>query len=143
MTRVREAEESHKEFVRFILVGGSGTVVNYLVLAVTYQLLHWPVILAALLSNETAMVSNYFCHEHWTFNGDRHGSRRTRFLRYQLVATGGIVITSVILSILVHFGFHYLVANGIAILVAVSWNFAMSHRWAWRRAPAEVLEQVA
>lgn len=141
--KVREAEESHKELARFLIVGGSGTAVNYLVLTLTFHYLHWPLILAALISNETAMICNFFCHEHWTFNGDRHGTRKVRFGRYQLVATGGIIITSVFLDILVRFGLHYLVANAVAIAIAVSWNFAMSHRWAWRRAPIEALENVA
>lgn len=141
--KVRSVEDHHKELARFLVVGGSGTLVNYLVLTLTYHYLGWPVILAALLSNETAMISNFFCHEHWTFAGDRHGTRKIRFVRYQFVAAGGIIITSILLALLVHLGFHYLVANAIAILIAVSWNFAMSHRWAWRRAPLEVLENVA
>ncbi len=143
--RVREAEESHKELVRFLIVGGTGTAVNYIVLTLTYHFLGWPVILAALLSNEVAMVTNFFCHEHWTFanRDDRHGSRKSRFVRYQFVATGGIIITTVMLTILIHFGMHYVLANAFAIIVAVSWNFVMSHRWAWKRTAIEVLEKVA
>jgi len=141
--RIRETEESHKELARFLLVGLSGTLVNYAVLTLTYHFLHFPVFVAALLSNESAMITNFFCHEHWTFNGERHGSGKRRFLRYQLVATGGIIITTVVLTVLVHFGIQYLIANGIAIIVAVSWNFFMSHKWAWRRVPEEVFENVA
>lgn len=140
---VHEAEEQHKEMARFLLVGGSGTVLNFFVLTLTYHYFHWPVILAALVSNELAMVSNFFCHEHWTFNGDRHGTRRLRFVRYQFVAAGGIVLSSVILTVLVRVGLHYLIANLIAIGIAVSWNFFMSHRWAWRRTASELLENVA
>lgn len=141
--RIRRAEESHKELGRFLLVGVSGTLVNYAVLTATYHFLHWPVVISALLANEAAMVSNFFCHEHWTFNGERHGSGRRRFLRYQVVATGGIIITTAILTVLVHLGMQYLIANAVAIIIAVSWNFFMSHKWAWRRVPEKVLENVA
>src|SRR5579884_1752379 len=140
--RVRAASESHRELTRFLLVGASGTAVNYAILTLTYRFLGWPVVVAALLSNEVALVSNFFCHEHWTFakREDRHGTRRVRFLRYQVVATGGVIITTAVLALLVHFGMHYAIANAIAIAIAVSWNFLMSHRWAWRRSPVELLE---
>ncbi len=141
--RIRRTEESHKELARFLLVGCSGTIVNYAVLTLTYHFWHWPVVVSALLSNEAAMISNFFCHEYWTFNGERHGSAKRRFVRYQVVATGGIIITTAILTVLVHVGIHYLLANAIAIVLAVSWNFFMSHKWAWRRVPEEVLENVA
>jgi dolichol-phosphate mannosyltransferase len=141
--RVRAAEETHKELARFLLVGGSGTLLNFLILTATFHYLHWPALVAALISNETAMVSNFFCHEHWTFRDERHGTRKIRFIRYQFVAAGGIAISTLIFTLLVHLGLFFLVANAIAIATALSWNFAMSHRWAWRRLPAEPLENVA
>lgn len=143
IARVRAAEESHKELARFLLVGGTGTIINFVVLTVTYRYLHWPDFAAALVSNEIAMITNFFCHEHWTFSGERHGTGRGRFVRYQFVAAGGIAITTVIFTVLVHLGLFYLLANAIAICLALTWNFAMSHRWAWRRLPIEPLENVA
>lgn len=143
VARVREAEESHKELARFLLVGGSGTLINFVILTATFHYLHWPAVLAALLSNETAMVSNFFCHEHWTFRNERTGTRNVRFVRYQFVAVGGIAISTSLFAALVHFGLFYLVANAIAIVIALSWNFAMSNRWAWRRVPVAALEKVA
>jgi putative flippase GtrA/membrane-associated phospholipid phosphatase len=133
----------HSELFRFLVVGGGGTALNYLVLTLTYHYLTWPLVPAALLSNETAMVANFFCHEHWTFPGQRRGSRKGRFIRYQFVASGGIFITTVVLAILVHVGLHYLLANAVAIGMAVSWNFTMSQRWAWRRVFVDALEKVA
>lgn len=143
MTRVRDAEEHHKELARFVLVGGTGTLLNFIILTITYKYLHWPDVLAALLSNETAMVVNFFCHEHWTFREERHGTRKIRFLRYQFVAVGGIAISTLLFTLFVHLHLYYLLANAMAICVALSWNFLMSNRWAWRRMPVEVLENVA
>lgn len=140
--RIRGAEESHKELLRFLVVGGSGTVVNMLVLAGLHSGLHWSLVAAGLISNETALVSNFFCHEHWTFAGDRHGNRVSRFLRFQSVATGGIAISITILNVLDHVGVPYLLANAVGICIAVAWNFAMSYRWAWRRAPVPELENL-
>lgn len=143
MLRVREAEEHHKELARFFIVGGSGTLLNFVILTITYHYLHWPDILAALLSNEVAMVSNFFCHENWTFRDERHGTSKIRFVRYQFVAGGGIAISTLLFTVFVHLGLYYLFANALAICFALSWNFLMSHRWAWRRIPVEVLENIA
>jgi dolichol-phosphate mannosyltransferase len=143
IARIRAADESHKELGRFLIVGGSGTLINFAVLTATYHYLHWPAFLAALLSNETAMVINFFCHEHWTFSGQRHGTGPGRLVRYQFVALGGIAISTIIFTVLVHLGMFFLLANALAICVALTWNFGMSRRWAWRRVPAEVVENVA
>lgn len=140
--RIRDAEESHKELVRFLLVGGSGTIVNMVVLAGLHSGLGWSLIVAGVISNESALVTNFFFHEHWTFAGDRRGNRVTRFLRFQSVATGGIAISITILNVLDHFGVPYLLANAIGIVVAVAWNFLLSYRWAWRRVPVPELEEL-
>ena len=128
--------------MRFLLVGGSGTILNELVLALCHSGLGWSLLVSSALSNESALVSNFFCHEHWTFAGDRRGNRITRFFRFQSVATGGIIISITILNVLDHFGVPYLLANGVGIIVAVAWNFGMSYRWAWRRAPVPELENL-
>lgn len=141
--KVRDAEEHHKELARFILVGGTGTLLNFIILTITYHYLHWPDDLAALVSNEVAMVSNFFCHEHWTFRDERHGTRKIRFVRYQLVAFGGIAISTLLFTVFHRLGLYFLIANALAICMALGWNFLMSHRWAWRRLPVEVLEHVA
>jgi dolichol-phosphate mannosyltransferase len=138
--RLRGAEESHKELVRFLLVGGSGTILNMVVLAGLHSGLGWSLIVGGVISNEAALIWNFFCHEHWTFAGDRHGNRVTRFLRFQSVATGGIAISLTILNVLDHFGVPYLLANAVGIVIAVVWNFLMSYRWAWRRVPVPELE---
>lgn len=132
-----------KELTRFLLVGGSGTLINFAVLTLTYQHFGFPVVVASLISNETAMISNFFCHEHWTFSRECHGSRGGRFLRYQFVASGGILITTVLLTTFIHFGLHYLFANALAIGIAVSWNFLMSHHWAWRRLTDPMMDEAA
>src|SRR5579872_7611899 len=97
--------------MRFLLVGGSGTIVNMVVLAGLHSGLRWPLLLSGAISNETALVGNFFCHEHWTFAGDRRGNRISRFLRFQSVATGGIAISLTILNVLDHIGVFYLLAN--------------------------------
>lgn len=145
VARFRRAEQTQRELLRFLLVGGSGTLVNMVVLAALHSGAGWSLLLAGAVSNETALISNFFCHEHWTFSGDRHGNRVSRFVRFQSVAAGGILISITILNVLDHFGVPYLLANAVGIIVAVAWNFALSYRWAWRRIPIDVeaLEKLA
>lgn len=142
VARFRGAEESHKELVRFLIVGGSGTIINMIVLAALHSGLQWSLIISGAVSNETALLWNFVCHEKWTFAGDRQGNRITRFLRFQSVATGGIAISITILNVLNHFGVPYLLANAVGIVIAVAWNFMMSYRWAWKRAPVPELENL-
>jgi dolichol-phosphate mannosyltransferase len=125
--------ESISEIVRFGLVGASGVLVNTGVLYALHGTAGWPLIPASVLAVEAAIFNNFLWNDRWTFKA-RDGTPY-RFIRFNLVSLGGLVVNTVILAVLVALtGIHYLVANLIAIAVAMAWNFAANSRWTWRTA---------
>ncbi|MCL4498948.1 MAG: GtrA family protein [Chloroflexi bacterium] len=116
--------------IRFGIVGLSGTVVNLIVIHFLFGQLHWSPTIAAAIAVEVSVVNNFIWNNRWTF-GHRTISL-VRFFRFNLASLGGLVITTIIFTVLVQwFRLHYIVADIVAIGAATSWNFVASIFWTW------------
>ena len=117
---------------KYLVVGGTGAVVNSAGLVFFHQLLALPLVLASMLAVEISIASNYLLNDRWTF-GRRWPSWR-RFLKFNLVSCGGLIITTATLWALVT-GMRspYLLANLFGIVFATAWNFGINLLWTWRR----------
>jgi dolichol-phosphate mannosyltransferase len=117
---------------RFVLVGGSGVLVNSLTLFVLYGMAGMPFIVASAVSVELAITNNFVWNDIWTF-ARCGGSGLVRFARFNLVSLMGLVVTTSTAWLLVHVvGVHYLIANLVGISLASICNFVASVRWTWR-----------
>ncbi len=118
------------KLVMFLVVGGSGVVVNSVALVVLYEYLRLPLVAASALAVETAIASNFLLNDRWTF-----GRRRLsihRFGKFNAVSLGGLVITTTTLWLLVNlFNMPYLLANLLGISLSTAWNFIVNVLWTW------------
>ncbi len=120
---------------KFLVVGGSGVLVNSLALLLLFQGGHLPLVGASLLAAELAGVNNFYWNDRWTFR--RSKLSLSRFARFNLVSLGGLFISTGTLWVLVrHLGFYYLAANLLGIVLATAWNFVASLLWTWRSSHA-------
>ena len=116
---------------KFLVVGGLGALVNTGMLVILYHELHLALVVASALATELAIGHNYLWNDRWTFA--QRSLSLSRFAKFNLVSLGGQCVTVATLWILVqHVGLHYIVANVIAIGLAVAWNFSVNLRWTWR-----------
>lgn len=121
-----------RTFYRFLIVGCSGVLVNSATLFMLYQVLRLPLILSSALSVEVAIASNFIGNDLWTFR--RTGRSLSRFVKFNLVSLGGLVVTTGTAWLLVqHGGMHYLLANLTGIGLAAMCNFVANLKWTWRR----------
>jgi dolichol-phosphate mannosyltransferase len=122
---------------KFLVVGGTGFVVNNIVLFALYQLLRFPLAVASISAVIVAICNNFVWNDRWTFDQPRSpvSSLAPRLARFGLVSLASLVVTSVTLWALVtYFGTHYLVANMIAVGAGSGSNFLGNLRWTYRRA---------
>lgn len=129
----RVAERHGRRFARFGVVGVSGILVNTGVLwaLVTLGGLHH--LIAAAISSEVSILTNFVLNDRWTF-GD-HAAEISYFRRgahYNAVALCGMVLSLGVLAVLVDaFGLYYLVANLIAIGASTVSNYLLNMRFTW------------
>ena len=114
---------------KFALVGGSGIVVNNLILSVLYAGGHLPLLAASAAAVEITVVYNFILDNRWAFG--RSEVSMQRFARFNLASLGALVVNTTALWFLVsEFRLHYLAANLLAIGVASGVNLAGA-RWTW------------
>jgi dolichol-phosphate mannosyltransferase len=120
--------------IRFGLVGLSGMAVNSAILWVLVTEIGLPLLPASMLATEAAIVSNFLLNDRWTFRDAMHSHAAfQRFLRFNGVAFGGMLITAMALAALtVYAHLHLLMANVLAVGVAMAWNYIVNSRWIWR-----------
>ena len=137
----RSAERSSGRLgavVRFGLVGLSGIVVNQLVLWALVDGLGWNYLLAAVLSAEVSIASNFALTEHWVFTERRHGSVLARAAGFALVANSALLLQVPLLGVLTGVvGLHYLVSNLVSVVVVFGLRYVLSERliWSSKQAP--------
>ncbi len=118
-------------FRRFLLVGGTCTTFQYLLLALLVDGLGtWPV-LATAVSYACAVVLNYELSRRFTFFG--RDAALGSFLRFVTVSVIGLTLNTLIFATALRLGApHYLVAQVIATGTVMLVNFTLYRLWAFR-----------
>ena len=125
---VRRVDPSR--LIRFGVVGLTGVGVNLVMIQVLYAHLHWSAFLSSALAVELSVVNNFVWNNRWTF--EQRTVSPIRFVRFNLVSLGGLLITSAIFTGLVQYlEVYYLVAQLVGIAAATGWNFFASVFWTW------------
>jgi dolichol-phosphate mannosyltransferase len=118
---------------KFLVVGGTGVVVNNAALYAFYQLLRLPLAVASALAVTLAIGNNFVLNDRWTFNQRRHAALR-RFARFSVVSVSGLAITTFTLwSLVTYLDVQYLVANIVGIGLGAASNFVANLLWTWSR----------
>jgi dolichol-phosphate mannosyltransferase len=118
---------------KFLVVGGTGVVVNNAALYAFYQILRLPLAVASAFAVTLAIGNNFVLNDRWTFHQSRHAGLR-RFARFSVVSVGGLAITTLTLwSLVTYLDVQYLVANVIGIGLGAGSNFVANLMWTWSR----------
>lgn len=116
-----------EQFIRFAAGGAVGTACHYAVLMAWVEILGAPVVLGALVGFAAGALVNYAIARRFVFATRRsHGSALPRFA---LVAVAGAVLNTMIVALAYGAGVHYLVAQLLATLVVLVWNFLANKHW--------------
>ncbi len=132
-------------FVRFCIVGASGTLIDtgLLFLLSDPRTLGWGLTRSKIVAAEIALTNNFIWNDLWTFgkfashqNGLRQ--RLRRFLKFNLLCSVGIILNLIILNIGVNvFHINRYVANLSAILLVTFWNYNTNRKLSWRTTAKE------
>lgn len=117
------------QFIKYCLVGATGTGLDLLLLYLLVEYLHIFYLLAAAISTICAIVLNFTLNKYWTFK-KRDGNYFAQLFQYAMAHAVGGGINLAVLTLLVEiFGIWYLIARLAATLVAVTWNFLATKKW--------------
>lgn len=131
------------DFFRFCVVGGTGFVINLVLLTFLYKFLHFNIFLAQLISSEVALFSNFNLHHNWTYrNKNVKKSIPHLLLQFHATSWPAILGSSFMVGVGVKiFHLSNIVALVITSIIILMWNFVWSKFVIWRNVTDEQLEK--
>lgn len=133
----------HREvtrFLRFALVGISGTIIDFSLLALFKEIFLLHTAVANTLSYSAGVVNNFILNRRWTFPEARSKHWTVQFAQFALINVIAVIINSLLVTLLEH-PFDqlfqgkiagYLPAKVIATGIVLVWNFLANRFWTFR-----------
>lgn len=126
-----------QQFVSFLMVGGLATALQYLILIALVQLGSADVVMASSIGFAISAIFNYLLNRRMTFRSSR--AHTQALPRFMVVACTGLILNALCLSLLHdQVGLHYLIAQVIATIVTLVWNFVLNRLWTF--SPVSVVD---
>lgn len=118
------------QFIRYLVVGGVGTVLHLLVMMATVEIAHLSITWGVVLGYLAALLFSFALNYRWTFASVR--SPCATFVRYTLISLSGLLLNALMVNGLVAFtGIWYLTAQLSVIWVVPITNYLLSRYWAF------------
>jgi putative flippase GtrA len=134
------------DFVRFCIVGGTGFVINFILLVFLTKVIGLHIFIAQFIGAEIALFSNFILHHNWTYKHHKvEKQTRQLLVQFHLTSWPAILGSASMVTIsekVLHFDNFSALATSSAI--ALIWNFVWSKYVIWRRITVrEVQEGIA
>lgn len=138
------ARKETKRFIKFGIVGVSGTLIDFGVLNFFIFVLGWssPVgkLLANVISTTIAIINNFIWHRSWTFPESQSRKKRTQLIQFTIVSLVGLVLNTLVFYFTSHYFFELFFSMAIAVQLAKAtasavilfWNFGANRLWTYR-----------
>jgi putative flippase GtrA len=133
---MRQNKEINR-FLRFTLVGISGTLIDFSLLAVFKEVFFLPTAIANTLSYSAGVVNNFILNRLWTFPDARGKHWTAQFWQFAAVNIIAVTLNSLLVTLL-ETPFDqlfkgsvagYIPAKVVATLLVLLWNFYANRRW--------------
>jgi putative flippase GtrA len=125
----------NENFVKFLMVGLSGLVVNSVVLWAFTELGAMHFILSAILATQASTLWNFGLTEGWVF-GKRQTERNllTRLVSFLVMNNAMLLLRGPIMTLLVsQLGVHYVIANLVSLFAMTVLRYLLADKWIWNK----------
>ena len=112
------------QILKFIIVGGIATVLDYLIFYISCNLLNIYPLISNILSFSVSVIYNYLASVKWVFDVDSSKNKKQLFFEFMFLSIIGLFLTEIIIYI----GIELLIINEmiikfIASLIVMVFNF--------------------
>ena len=121
-------------FLRFLLVGGTATGVQYLIMAALIHFLAMDAVLASGTGFVISAVFNYWATARFTFRSN--AGHRQSLPRFIVTLGAGCAINVVVLYALTRLGVSLILSQLLTTGVVLIWNYTINAVWTFRRQSA-------
>ena len=122
------------QFVKFLIVGGIGAIINLLVLFSMTEFLNIYYIFSEVIAFFIALTHNYIVNKLWTFKENFSDKSFQKYLQYVIVSLISLCINLSILFILSDLvKLWYIFAEIFAVMISSLINFFGNKFWTFRK----------
>lgn len=125
-----------QRIVRFLLVGGAATLLQYVLLIIGVQLGLGPVSLVSGAAFLMSAVFNFFASRSFTFGSDAPVGPAS--LRFMAMVASGAALNTAVMEAMVRASQHYLVSQLVATAIVLIWNYLVSSRWVFAEVSSSI-----
>ena len=122
-----------KQFIKFGLIGGVGTVINLLILYTFTEYLGFYYMFSAIIAFMVGATINFIMNKKWTFLERVREDFLIKYSKYFFVSIVALLGNLLILYILTEFvGVYYILSQFLAASVSLIVNFFCSKKWIFK-----------
>jgi len=123
-----------KEFIKFSVVGGIGTLINLAVLYLLTSVAGIYYLFSAVLSFLVAMTSNFIFNKIWTFKEGIRSNIGKKYLKFGTVSLAALLVNLFFLYLFTSVaGIYYMFSQVLAIGIALIINFLGNKLWTFKK----------
>lgn len=123
-----------KQFVKFSIVGGLGTLINIAILYAFTEVFNVYYIASEIIAFIVSGLNNYILDKVWTFKEKIEDKIVLKYFQFFSVSVISLLINLIVLYILVeYFVFWYVFAEIVAIICAFLFNFTGNKIWTFKK----------
>ncbi|MBR3199677.1 MAG: GtrA family protein [Bacilli bacterium] len=112
------------QILKFIVVGGIATIIDFAVLYLLKEFIGLNEILANTISFTVSVIYNYIASIKWVFDVDKDKNEKQQFIIFIVFSIIGLGINNLILWICIDkFNIHYLIGKVFATGIVMIFNF--------------------
>lgn len=112
------------KIIKFSVVGGIATIIDFVCLYIFKEFLNIDVIIANTLSFIISVTYNYIASITWVFDVNNNKNKNVQFILFIVFSVVGLIINNVILYILTDkLNIYYLISKVIATIIVMIFNF--------------------
>ena len=124
------------QFIKFLIVGASGTLLDYLIL-ILLKSFYWQTLVANTLSFSAGLINNYYWNNRWAFNESIRKPSLEQFSKFTVISLVGLGFnTAIVLLLEIPMGMilgipeaGYIPAKACATAVVLFWNYLANRHW--------------
>ena len=112
------------QIIKFVIVGGIATIIDFVVLYILKEYVGLNEILANTISFTVSVIYNYIASIKWVFDVDKGKNEKQQFIIFIVFSIIGLGINNLILWICIDkFNIHYLIGKVFATGIVMIFNF--------------------
>lgn len=131
---------SHSSFIRFVIVGTIGFIIDFSLSYLLIEKIKLVVWLSTVISAETSIISNFLLNNFWSFSHKKiegkFSSYLSKFINFNLIASGSIFIQSVLLQIattIFPLKYWFIYKGLIIIFLIIPYSYYLYNNLIWKK----------